>query len=242
MIHACAPRLSCRYQNIELAVDEVNRCAADPRFVQVLLLALGEQPLGKSHFWPIYRAAEKHGLTLGIHAGSTYHHAVTGSGWPSYYLEDYAAQSLGFHAQVGSLIAEGVFVKFPKLKAVLIESGVTWLAAYLWRFSKFWRGVRLEVPWIDRPPMEIVRDHIRLTIQPFDAPHDADVVQRILDQLPSRGDAAVRLGFPSLAVRWRCYAPGGHRCVAQRRRSWSTTRLPPIRVSALRPARRRHAA
>ena len=172
-------------QNIELAVDEVNRCAADKRFVQVLFLALGEQPLGKSMFWPIYRAAEKHGLSIGIHAGSSYHHAVTGSGWPSYYLEDYAAQAQGFHAQLGSLIAEGVFVKFPKLKAVLIESGVTWLPPYLWRFSKFWRGVRLEVPWIDRPPMEIVRDHIRLTIQPFDAPNDPALVARVLDQLPS---------------------------------------------------------
>ncbi len=172
-------------QNIEYAVDEVNRCAADQRFVQVLFIALGERPLGKSEFWPIYRAAEKHGLTIGIHAGSSYHHATTGSGWPSYWTEDYAAQSLGFHAQVGSFIAEGVFVKFPKLKAVMIESGVTWLPPYMWRFSKFWRGVRLEVPWIDRPPMEILRDHIRFTLQPFDCPDDPELVRRVLDQLPS---------------------------------------------------------
>ncbi len=45
-------------------------------------------------------------------------------------------------------------MKFPKLKVVLIESGVTWLPPYLWRLSKFWRGVRNEVPWIDRPPEE----------------------------------------------------------------------------------------
>lgn len=183
-------------QNIEYAVDEVNRCAADKRFVQVLFIALGEQPLGKSQFWPIYRAAEKHGLTIGIHAGSSYHHAITGSGWPSYYTEDYAAQSLGFHGQVGSLIAEGVFVKFPKLKAVMIESGVTWLAPFMWRFSKFWRGVRLEVPWIDRPPMEILRDHVRLTIQPFDAPDDADTVRRVLDQLPSEEMLLFASDFP----------------------------------------------
>ena len=43
-------------------------------------------------------------------------------------------------------------MKFPKLKVVLIESGVTWMPPYLWRLSKFWRGVRNEVPWIDRPP------------------------------------------------------------------------------------------
>ena len=183
-------------QNIEYAVDELNRCAADRRFVQVLFIALGERPLGKSEFWPIYRAAEKHGLTIGIHAGSSYHHAVTGSGWPSYWMEDYAAQSLGFHAQVGSLIAEGVFVKFPRLKAVMIESGVTWLPAYMWRFSKFWRGVRLEVPWIDRPPMEILRDHIRFTMQPFDAPDDPDIVRRLIEQLPSEEMLLFSSDFP----------------------------------------------
>ena len=32
-------------QNIEYAVDEVNRCAADKRFVQVLFIALGQEPL-----------------------------------------------------------------------------------------------------------------------------------------------------------------------------------------------------
>ena len=172
-------------QNAELAVEEIERCAPDQRFVQVLLLALGEHPLGKSQFWPIHRAAERHGLTIGIHAGSSYHHAVTGSGWPSYYLEDYAAQSLGFHTQLGSLIAEGVFVKFPRLKVVLIESGVSWIGPYLWRLSKFWRGVRNEVPWIDRSPNEFVRDHVRLTIQPFDAPPSGAEVGKLVDQLQS---------------------------------------------------------
>lgn len=184
------------YQSIDRAVAEVERCAADPRFVQALFIAGGEEPLGKSRFWPIWEACERHGLTIGIHAGSSYHHAVTGSGWPSYWSEDYAASSLAMHAQVGSLVAEGVFVKYPKLKAVLLESGVTWLPPYLWRLSKFWRGVRLEVPWIDRLPTEIVRDHIRLTTAPFDAPDDPDMVARIIDQLPSPDMLLFSSDFP----------------------------------------------
>jgi uncharacterized protein len=172
-------------QSPERAVAEINRLACDDRFVQVLLLAMGEHPLGKSMYWPIYAAAERHGFTIGIHAGSSYHHAVTGSGWPTYYLEDYAAQSLAFHTQLGSFICEGVFVKYPKLKVVLIESGVTWLPPYLWRLSKFWRGLRNEVPWIDRQPHEFVRDHIRLTIQPFDGPPTSEHISRVIDQLQS---------------------------------------------------------
>jgi predicted TIM-barrel fold metal-dependent hydrolase len=172
-------------QNVEHAVDEIDRCAADRRFVQILVLTMQETPLGRRHYWPIYAAAERHGLPLGIHAGSSYRHPVTSLGWPSYYIEDYAAQSQGFQSQLTSLITEGVFAKFPGLKVVLMESGVTWLPGFLWRFSKFWRGLRPEVPWVERPPDEIVRDHVRLTVQPFDAPEDTATAERVLEHLRS---------------------------------------------------------
>jgi predicted TIM-barrel fold metal-dependent hydrolase len=183
-------------QSVERSVAEIERRAADRRFVQVLLLAMGESPLGKSRYWPIYAAAERHGFTIGIHAGSSYHQAPTGSGWPTYYLEDYAAQALAFHTQLGSLICEGVFVKYPKLKVVLIESGVTWLPPYLWRLSKSWRGVRSEVPWLDRPPEQFVRDHVRLTLQPFDGPPAGEHIGRIMDQLQSDSMLLFASDFP----------------------------------------------
>lgn len=172
-------------QNVDYAVEEIERLAPDRRFVQVLALAMGDVPLGKRALWPVWAAAERHGLPLGIHAGSAYRHPVTSLGWPSYHIEDYAAQSLGFQSQVGSLITEGVFQKFPGLKVVLIESGVTWLAPFLWRLSKFWRGVRSEVPWVDRPPTDIAREHIRLTVQPIDGPDDAQTAERALAHLHS---------------------------------------------------------
>jgi predicted TIM-barrel fold metal-dependent hydrolase len=181
-------------QNIEFAVDEIERCAPNRRFVQILVLAMGEVPLGRRSLWPIYAAAERHDLPIGVHAGSAYRHPVTSLGWPSYYAEDYAAQAQGFQSQVASLITEGVFAKYPKLKVVLIESGVTWLPGFLWRFSKFWRGLRTEVPWVDRSPAEIVRDHIRLTIQPLDAPDDA--VERAIDHLRSDDMLLYASDFP----------------------------------------------
>ena len=49
-------------QNVEYAVDEIERCAKDKRFVQVLVMAMQEVPLGRRHFWPIYAACERHGL------------------------------------------------------------------------------------------------------------------------------------------------------------------------------------
>jgi uncharacterized protein len=183
-------------QNTEYAVAEIERCAPDRRFVQVLVLAMGEAPLGRREYWPIFAAAERHDLVVGIHAGSSFRHAVTSLGWPSWYVEDYCANAQGFQAQVASLVCEGVFAKYPKLKVVLLESGVTWLPAFLWRLTKFWRGVRAEVPWVDRPPWEIVRDQLRLTIQPFDAPAEPDAVARLIDQLQSDDMLLFASDFP----------------------------------------------
>ena len=54
----------------------------------------------------------------------------------------------------------------------------------LWRINKTWRGVRTEVPWIDRPPAEIIRDHVRFTLQPLDLPKaDRSRLARTLDQV-----------------------------------------------------------
>ena len=172
-------------QNPEMAVDEINRVAGDKRFVQVLMLIMGDMPIGKRHYWPIYAAAEKHGLTVGFHAGSSYRHPVTSIGWPSYYTEDYAAQAPAFQQGLSSLICEGVFAKFPDLKVVLLESGFTWLPAHLWRLSKFWRGLRMEVPWLDRSPTEVVKSNVRLTIQPCDAPPTEAMFQTLMDHMDS---------------------------------------------------------
>jgi len=168
------------------AVAEIERRAADRRFVQVLLPAMGDMLLGRRAFWPIYALAEKYDLAVGIHAGGTLRHAPTGSGWPSYHVEDYVACAGAFESQLLSLLTEGVFQKFPTVKFVLIESGFTWLPTLMWRTSKTWRGVRAEIPWIDRPPVEIIHDHVRCTLQPVDAPAgNGDRLARTLDHIGS---------------------------------------------------------
>jgi predicted TIM-barrel fold metal-dependent hydrolase len=156
--------------NPERAVAEIERVAADRRFVQVLLFAMGDMLLGRRPYWPIHAAAVEHRLAIGIHAGSTYRHAPMASGWPAHRVEDYVAQSAAFESQLLSFLAEGVFQRFPSLRLVLSESGFTWLPSLLWRTSKSWRGMRAEVPWIDRSPAEIIREHVRVTLQPVDSP------------------------------------------------------------------------
>jgi predicted TIM-barrel fold metal-dependent hydrolase len=169
----------------DLAIEEIERRAADNRFVSILVLAQGETLLGRRHFWPVYQAAEKHKLPIAIHAGSQYRTAPSSIGWPSYRYEYYLAEAQAFQAQILSLIYEGVFGKFPGLKIVLMESGVSWLPAFMWRANKTWRGVRVEVPWVEREPASIIREHFRVTMQPFDGPPDATGVADVIEQIGS---------------------------------------------------------
>ena len=174
------------YQNPELAVKEIERVAADQRFVQVTMLVMGDTLLGGRRYWPIYKACEKLGLPIGVHAGSLFRTAPTYSGWPSYQVEDYVSNGAAFENMLVSFIAEGVFQQFPTLKLICVESGITWLPTLLWRINKEWRGVRAEVPWLDRAPAEMVRDNVRFTLQPVDAPaSDPDKFLRTIEHIGS---------------------------------------------------------
>jgi predicted TIM-barrel fold metal-dependent hydrolase len=206
-------------QSPKFAVEEIERRASDPRFVQVLVLAMGETLLGRRHFWPVYEAAERHGLPIGIHAGGQYRNPPSSVGWPSYRVEYYVAEAQAFQSQLLSLIYEGVFKKYPGLRVVLMESGITWLPAFMWRATKTWRGLRVEVPWVDRSPAELIRQHVRLTTQPFDGPPDTAKVERVMEQIGSDrmflfstdyphwqfdGDDAIPAGFSQELVRKMC--------------------------------------
>src|SRR6201986_528376 len=169
----------------DLALEEIERRTSDDRFVSILVLAQGEMLLGRRQFWPIYQLAEKYKLPLAIHAGSSYRQAPSSIGWPSHRYEYYFVEAHAFQAQILSLVYEGVFGKFPGLKVVLMESGVSWLPAFMSRANKTWRGGRVEGPWVEREPGAIIRDHVRVTMQPFDAPPDAVRVEDIIDQTGS---------------------------------------------------------
>lgn len=167
------------------AAREIDRVAGHPGFIQVFLPVRSAQPYGKRHYWPIFEAAVRHNLVVGLHFGGAPGNPPTAVGWPSYYIEEYAGMAQAFQSQVMSLIVEGVFDKFPTIRMTLIEGGFAWLPPFLWRLDKEWKGLRREIPWTRRLPSEYVRDHLRLTTQPLDLPNEPERVQRLFDQLGS---------------------------------------------------------
>ena len=123
-------------QNVDLAVQEIEHWAADRRFVQVLLLVMGDMPLGRRFYWPIYAAAEKHGLPIGIHAGSNYHNPPPRpAGDPIH--RGLCQPGAGFPDPVGQPDLRGVLQKVPRPARRADRIGVH-LASR--RSSRAWRS------------------------------------------------------------------------------------------------------
>ncbi|MGE4428034.1 MAG: amidohydrolase family protein [Solirubrobacteraceae bacterium] len=165
------------------AAAEIDRRATDPRFVQVLLPVRSAVPYGNRNHLPIFEAAVRHDLPVALHFGGSPGLPPTASGWPTSYVEDYVDMASAFQSQLTSLVAEGVFDRFPTLRVVLLESGFGWFPGFAWRFDKGWRGLRREVPWTKRLPSEYLREHVRVGVQPIDGPEDAERMRELVRQI-----------------------------------------------------------
>lgn len=168
-----------------LAAREIDRVGDHPGFVAVYLPVRAQHPYGSRIFHPMWEAIQRHDLVATLHFGGAPGNPPTPSGWPSYYIEEYTAMAQVFASQVTSIISEGVFDEFPRTRVTLAESGFTWLPPHLWRFDKEWHNLRRLIPWVTRPPSAYTRDHIRVTIQPLDAPPNPRFMADIVEQFGS---------------------------------------------------------
>ena len=169
--------------DVGAAVAEIDRLGPDRRFVQVLLPVRSDTPYGNVRYHPLYEAAVRHDLAIGLHAWGRAGTAPGLSGVTATYMEDYLANSQIVQAQLVSLVSEGVFERFPELRAALIECGFTWMPALLWRFDKDWKGVWREVPWVRERPSEYVRKHFRATTEPAQLPRSDEDRAALLDMV-----------------------------------------------------------
>lgn len=213
-------------QNPTAAAQEIERWGDHPGFVQVILPVRAQALYGNRRYDPIYAAATRHELVVGIHAGGASGLPPSPVGWPTTYIEEVAGIAQIFQSQVINLIAEGTFDRFPELRVTLIESGFTWMPSLMWRIDKEWKGLRSDTPWVRNLPSDYMRNYFRLTTQPLDAPNRPEQLSEIIEQLDSQAMLLFATDYPH----WRFDSPAEAFPIA----------LPPEQAQKIRHENARH--
>jgi predicted TIM-barrel fold metal-dependent hydrolase len=186
------------FEDAEASVAEIERRASEKRFVQVQFSGRPREPMGRKKYWPIYAACEEHGLAVMSHAFGSGGQPITGAGFPSFYIEDHVGPAQSMQANIISLVAEGVFERFPGLRLVSAENGFGWLPSLMWRMDNSWQLMKSEAPQLKHEPSHYIREHIYLCTQPVEEPHKPEYFGQMLDYLGG-GD---RIVFASDYPHW----------------------------------------
>jgi predicted TIM-barrel fold metal-dependent hydrolase len=178
----------------EQAAAEIRRVGRNPRMVQVCATGL-PCLMGNPFLHPVYEACEEVGLPFTLHQGGL---TPTPSATPSSFVEMHIDMCFPALPHLVSMVTEGVFVKYPKLKLVLNEFGVAWLPFVMWRLDMEYRAGRDELPWLTKLPSEYITEHVRVTTQPLEEPENRRDLAKLLELF----DAPTMLMFSSDYPHW----------------------------------------
>jgi predicted TIM-barrel fold metal-dependent hydrolase len=167
----------------EKEIERLKESELGDRWVQVLLAPDNEKPPGHQKYWGMYEVCEHYGLPVSFHVAGG--RASTGTGTPNSYLAEHTEFACYNFPIVPSMIFEGVFERFPKLKVGLIELAWSWAMAYAWRLDHAYDMLHTEVPHLTRKPSEYMAEHFWYTTQPSEEPEWPAAIEDVVAQLVS---------------------------------------------------------
>lgn len=189
------------------AEREIERCMTEhgDKFVQVLMSPTGTDPLGKRRYWPIFEACEAYDIPLGFHVPGM-GRQPSGAGRQNFYGEMHASFAALPISMVPSLIFEGVFDQFPKLKIAALELGWDWVVPFSWRLDAVYEKHRADLPHLSRKPSEYLQEHFWFSTQPIEEPERPEWTESVFRMFEDAGFAD-RLMFSSDYPHWDFDSP-----------------------------------
>jgi uncharacterized protein len=165
------------------SAQEIEQYADVPGFAAVYLPMACVYPLwGHRQYDPIFAAAQAAGLPVVLH-GFTQVYPV----FP-HQLEQFdtalAKQTLSkpfsAMANLTSMVTTGVFARFPDLKVVFAECGISWLPFLMWRLDHQYQWLRHELPFYSEKPSWYLRHQVYGTTHGLEGADDAQTLAALI--------------------------------------------------------------
>jgi uncharacterized protein len=152
-------------QDVPEAVKELRRAVNELGMVGAVLGAnsaeLGvRKPLGHPDFWPLYEEAERLDVPIALHGAPS---ASLGINFFNRFAQTHALEHpIAQIIQLTSMVMEGVFERFPKLRVAYLEAGAGWVPYIMDRLDRsyeVWSGKKYKEfsDWLKKKPSEYIR-------------------------------------------------------------------------------------
>ncbi len=152
-------------QDVPEAVKELRRAVTELGMVgAVLTTNNGEmgirRPLGHSDFWPLYEEAERLDVPIALHGAPSINLGI--NFFNRFALTHSLEHPLAQIIQLTSMVMEGVFERFPKLRVAYLEAGIGWVPYIMDRLDRSYevwatKGVKEYSDWLKKKPSEYIR-------------------------------------------------------------------------------------
>lgn len=172
---------------IQKSVAEIEKHADHPAIKGILIPGGGVDPaLGHSTYWPIFEAAEDHGLPIILHnaAGDFIYQFPRQYQAFSRYSEVHTCSHPFVHmANMVSLLIQGVPERYPELNFVVQEAGLGWIPYWKKRIDLEYMALSEDAPMLTKAPSEYVEDNFYFTSQPIEGAADPEYLQNTIEMI-----------------------------------------------------------
>ena len=185
-------------QDPEGSAVQIRKFGTGDGFVSVYLPVSGVRPLwGDRVYDPIYEAAAEIGLPVMLHSVGLIH--------PNFPFNlDHLTSRIARHpiqhefalmANLFTMITSGVPVRFPELKIVFTEGGVSWVPYVMWRLDKEFAETPTAAPLLERPPSTYIKEMYFCT-QPVEEPERPRDLVTMIDLFDGRDHVIFASDWP----------------------------------------------
>ncbi|NQU70742.1 MAG: amidohydrolase [Rhodospirillales bacterium] len=165
-----------------------------PGVLGFMVTSVRHKPVHDNDYMKIYGLVEEMGLPLGFHSGFNWDDPMFRTA-----NRFIAVHALGFTwynvIHCTNWVVNGLPERFPKLKVVWIESGVTWIPWLMTRLDNEYRMRSSECPSLKMLPSEYMKQMYYST-QPIEVPDDPDYMEAVFKCIDAENTLLYASDYP----------------------------------------------
>jgi uncharacterized protein len=178
----------------QACLDIVNEFADKEGVVGFMVTSTRYNPIHHNCYMPLFKLLEEKNMPLAFHTVSFWMER------PFQQLNKFmSAHALGFPfynmIQMTNLVVNGIPERFPNLKFVFIEAGLTWIPFVMSRLDHDYLQRSSEAPLLKKKPSEYIRDFY-FTTQPLDHYDDPKHLAAIFDMIDGENKLLFATDYP----------------------------------------------